>query len=208
MMKRFMCAFALLVLVNAQGASAAVDVVKHAKDIARVESFLSLITTIKADFAQVAPNGETTKGIFYLQRPGKMRWEYKGPSPILLVSNGTTITYYDAELEQVNYVSLDDTLAGFLAKETLKLNTTATELVNFEVSPGAIRATIRQREKPENGTLTIEFTDKPLVMKQLIIADAAGNETRIALSGAVYGQKLDGSLFVFKDPRGVIRRKD
>lgn len=208
MMKRSLCAFALLVLVSAQGASAAVDIAKHAKDITRVESFLSLLTTIKADFSQVAPSGETTKGIFYLQRPGKMRWEYKGPTPILLVSNGKTITYYDAELEQVNYVSLDDTLAGFLAKETLKLNTKATELVNFEVSPGAIRATIRQRDKPENGTLTIEFTDKPLVMKQLIITDAGGNETRISLANAVYGQKLDRSLFIFKDPRGVIRRRN
>ncbi len=212
MIKRFACAklflaYALLVLVTAHSAAAAVDVAKHAKDIARVESFLSLLTTIKADFEQVAPSGETTEGVFYLQRPGKMRWEYNGPTPILLVSNGKTITYYDAELEQVNYVSLDDTLAGFLAKETLKLNTDATELVNFEVSPGAIRATIRQREKPENGTLTIEFSDKPLVMKQLIIADAGGNETRIALSGAEYGKKLDRSLFIFKDPRGVIRRK-
>ena len=207
MMKRLLCACALLVLVSAQSASAAVDVVKHAKDIARVESFLSLLTTIKADFEQVAPSGETASGTFYLQRPGKMRWEYNPPSPILLVSNGKTITYYDAEMDQINYITLDETLAGFLASETLKLNTDATELVGFEVSPGAVRATIRQRENPENGTLTIEFTDKPLVMKQLIITDAGGNETRIALSGAEYGKKLDRSLFIFKDPRGVIRRK-
>ena len=172
-----------------------------------MESFLSLLTTIKADFEQVAPSGETASGTFYLQRPGKMRWEYNPPSPILLVSNGKTITYYDAEMDQINYISLDETLAGFLANESLKLNTDATELVGFEVSPGAVRATIRQRENPENGTLTIEFTDKPLVMKQLIITDAGGNETRIALSGAEYGKKLDRSLFIFKDPRGVIRRK-
>lgn len=207
MKTRFISAVALFVLVSAQSALAAVDMAKYAKDIARVESFLSLITTIKADFTQVAPSGETSEGVFYLQRPGKMRWEYNPPSPILLVSNGKTITYYDAEMEQINYISLDDTLAGFLAKETLKLNTDATELVGFEVSPGAIRATIRQRENPDNGTLTIEFSDKPLLMKQLIIADVGGNETRISLSGAKYGQKLDSSLFIFKDPRGVIRRK-
>lgn len=199
----FACAFLFLATIFAGAASAAVDVVKHAKDIARVESFLSLITTIKADFSQSSPSGEVSTGTFYLQRPGKMRWEYNPPSPILLVSNGKTITYHDAELEQINYVSLDDTLAGFLTKETLKLNTAATELVAFEVGAGSVRATIRQRAQPENGTLTIEFADKPLVMRQLVITDNAGNETKIALQNAEYGKKLDKSLFIFKDPKGA-----
>lgn len=204
-MKRFF--YILMMVLVAQSAAAAVDMAKHARDIVRVESFLSLITTIKADFSQIAANGELSSGVFYLQRPGKMRWEYQKPSSILLVSNGETITYYDPQLEQVNYVSLDDTLAGFLARETLKLNTKATELVAFDVTPGAIRATIRQRQSPENGTLTIEFADKPLVMRQLIITDTAGGETRISLAKAHYGKKLDKSLFIFKDPRGAAPRR-
>ena len=204
-MKRFF--YILMMVLVAQSADAAVDFAKHARDIVRVESFLSLITTIKADFSQIAANGELSSGVFYLQRPGKMRWEYQKPSSILLVSNGETITYYDPQLEQVNYVSLDDTLAGFLARETLKLNTKATELVAFDVTPGAIRATIRQRQSPENGTLTIEFSDKPLVMRQLMITDTAGGETRISLAKAQYGKILDKSLFIFKDPRGAAPRR-
>lgn len=180
---------------------------KYMQDIARVEAYLKQLTTIKAHFEQVAPDGGLAEGKFYLKRPGKMRWEYAPPTPILLVSNGETITYFDAELDQVNFVSLDDTIAGFLTKDELKLNTDATRLKAFEVTPGAIRATIEQRERPENGHLTLEFADAPLTLKQLVITDAAGNETHIALNTPQYGVELDDSLFIFKDPRGVIKHK-
>ncbi|PZP84599.1 MAG: outer membrane lipoprotein carrier protein LolA, partial [Azospirillum brasilense] len=94
----------------------------HNEEIKRVEGYLTGLSTIVADFSQVAANGELSEGKFYLKRPGKMRWEYAPPTPILLVSNGKVITYYDAELDQVNYVPVDDTLAGFLAQDTIVLN--------------------------------------------------------------------------------------
>ncbi len=199
----FLCAL----LCGASSAYAVVDTKKYAAEIARVEAFLSTLTTIEAGFSQVAPSGDLSSGVFYFQRPGKMRWQYTKPQPLLLVSNGEIITYFDPELGQVNYVDINDTLAGFLTKETLKLNTKATELTAFDTKYGTIRATIRQRQAPENGTLTLEFTDKPLVLRQMIISDAAGNRTRVALAGAVYGKKLDKSLFIFKDPRGAAPKR-
>ena len=177
-------------------------------DIARVEKYLSGLTTITADFSQVDANGRLSEGKFYLKRPGKMRWQYSPPTPILLVSDGKVIVYFDAELDQVNYVPMDDTLAGFLAKPVILLNSDSTTLADFEAMPGAVRATVVQKKKPKEGSLTLEFTDAPLQLKQMVIRDATGQETRIQLTGAKFGEKLPDNLFKFEDPRGLNKRRN
>lgn len=176
-------------------------------DIARVESYLSALTTITADFSQVDANGGLSEGKFYLKRPGKMRWQYSPPTPILLVSDGKVIVYYDAELDQVNYVPMDDTLAGFLGKPVIKLDSATTKLTSFVVDGGIIRATIIQKSKPDEGALTLELTDKPLQLRQMRIKDASGQETNIQLQNAEFGRALPDKLFTFEDPRGVTKRR-
>lgn len=196
-----------LVSFSLSSAHAAVDVKKHEANIARLEAYLSQLTTIQADFTQVAPSGELAEGKFFLKRPGKMRWQYAPPTPILLVSNGKTVTFFDSSLDQVNYISLDDTLAGFLAQKDIRLKSKATELVAFEAMAGVLRATIRQRGKPEQGSLMLEFQDRPLALKNMRITDASGNTTSVQLQNASFGVKLPEKLFVFEDPRGVAPRK-
>ena len=136
-----------------------------------------------------------------------MRWQYSPPTPILLVSDGKVIVYYDAELDQVNYVPVDDTLAGFLAQPVIKLDGKTTRLTGFTAEPGYISATVVQKSKPDEGALTLEFSDAPLQLKQMVIRDASGQVTRIQLQNARYGEALDNKLFVFEDPRGITRRR-
>ncbi len=179
----------------------------NADGIKKVETYLSGITSVVADFNQVSADGSTGTGKFFLKRPGKMRWQYNPPTPILLVSNGSTVTYYDASLDQVSYVGIDDTMAGFLAQQTIKLESDSTHLSRFENADGVIRATLVQKKKPTEGSLTLELTDKPIGLKQMTVVDATGNSTTIQLQNAQFGPVLDDKLFVFEDPRGVTPRK-
>lgn len=181
---------------------------KDSESIARVEAYLTGLTTIVADFEQVDAAGGLAGGKFYMKRPGKMRWEYKPPTPILLVSNGKVLTYYDSELDQINYVPVDDTLAGFLAQPKITLESDSTKLTQFSAKEGTIRATIIQKKKSDEGSLTLEFSDSPLQLKQMEVTDATGQRTRIQLQNAQYGKDLPDSLFKFEDPRGMqIRRR-
>jgi len=175
-------------------------------DIARVEAYLSNIQTITADFNQTAADGSLANGKFFLKRPGKMRWQYAPPTPILLVSDGKVVTYYDAELDQVSYIGVDDTLAGFLAQKTITFESQSTHLTHFESANGMIRATIVQKAKPDEGSLTLEFTDHPLQLRQMVILDATGKTTHVQLQNARFDTKLDDALFVFEDPRGIDHR--
>ncbi|MES2984695.1 MAG: outer membrane lipoprotein carrier protein LolA [Pseudomonadota bacterium] len=178
-----------------------------APDVARVEAYLSTISSIVADFTQISADGSVGAGKFYLKRPGKMRWQYAPPTPILLVSDGKVITYYDAGLDQVSYIGIDDTLAGFLAKKDILLNSASTRLTNFEVKDGFIRATVVQKAKPAEGSLTLEFTDKPIQFSKMMAIDATGNATTIQLSNAQFGPVLDNKMFIFEDSRSVHRKR-
>lgn len=180
--------------------------VGDAETIKRVEAYLTDLQSIVADFSQVDANGGLAEGKFYLKKPGKMRWEYKPPTPILLVSNGKVMTYYDSELDQVNYIAFDDTLAGFLAQDVITLNSKSAVLTDFVSEEGVIRATIVQKEKPQEGSLTMEFTDSPLQLKQMVVTDARGQRTNIQLQNARFGENLPDSLFKFEDPRGLGKR--
>jgi chaperone LolA len=181
---------------------------KYAPDIARVEAYLSTISSVVANFSQTAADGSTGAGKFFMKRPGKMRWQYAPPTPILLVSDGKVVTYYDAGLDQVTYIGVDDTLAGFLAQKTIKLTSASTKLTRFSSENGLISATIIQSKKPSEGSLTLEFSDKPLEIKNMIAVDATGNQTRVTLENAQFGPVLDDKLFVFEDPRGVNHRRN
>lgn len=164
------------------------------KAIADVEKHLSGLSTIVADFTQIAPDGSLTSGKFYLQRPGKMRWQYDPPTPILMLANGDFLTFYDYELDQRSDIPLEDTLAGFLARKSIAFGkeVTVTDVVHGN---GSLRLTITQESKPDAGKLTLEFSTGPLQLHNMKVVDVAGQQTSISLANQRYGIPLDDELF-------------
>lgn len=163
----------------------------------RVENYLNSLTTVVTDFTQVAPDGSLSSGKFYLERPGKMRWEYNPPVPIVMVSSGGVMIYFDRELAQTSTIPIDNTPAGILVREHIAFSgDIAVKQMTNEA--GIIRVTLIQPEKPDNGELTLELTDKPLALKNLSFIDATKQETRIGFSNAVMGQPIDSKLFTLR----------
>lgn len=173
---------------------------KYQSTIKRLEKYLTGISTIVSDFTQIAPDSSLTSGKFYMQRPGKMRWQYNPPTPILMVADGSQLVFYDYELEQVSYIPLDSNLVGFLAGETIRFDDKVS-IISVEQEASAIRIALAQREKPSEGQLLLEFSDKPLLLRNMVVTDATGQVTTISLNRATFDTKLDPELFVFKDPR-------
>ena len=72
-------------------AGAPVPLIVAKAQAARVSSYLSSLQTLVGNFVQVGPDGSKTKGDFYIQKPGKMRFEYDDPNPIAIVADGQTL---------------------------------------------------------------------------------------------------------------------
>jgi outer membrane lipoprotein-sorting protein len=173
----------------------------------RVEVYLNDIKTITANFTQVAPDGSLTSGKLFIKRPGKMRWQYDPPTPVLMLSSGNTLTFYDYELDQTTQVPLDDTLAGFIARPNIKFDDDALRVINFREGANSIRFTILQTDKTDQGSLTLELSDNPLKIQNIIVSDAAGQMTTISLQDARYDLALDDQMFDFENPRGRFKSR-
>lgn len=175
--------------------------------VAHVEYYLSNLNTVVADFVQSNPDGSLSSGKFFLKRPKQMRWQYNPPTPVLMVTRGDYLTYYDYELEQVSDIPLDDTLLGILSKKRVSFTRDNIEITQLHEEPGFIRITIQQKGKPEEGSLTLDFASQPMHLRSLHITDATGQYTSISLENMQLGVPLDDSVFDFKDPRIGGRRK-
>lgn len=169
-------------------------------DVERIEQYLNGIHTLSARFQQFSQNGGTAGGKVFVARPGRMRFEYDAPTPILIVADGTFVVYIDNSLKQVTYLPIGSTPAWFLLRDHISL-TDGITITRFERGPGVIRVSVVENKSPENGTLTLTFSDHPLELKQWTIVDQQGKTTTVSLSDPRYGAPLDPQLFTFVDPR-------
>ena len=197
-----LCAF-FIVLIGAEPATANTQ----QETIARVEYYLSNLNTAVADFVQSNADGTLSSGKFFLKRPKQMRWQYNPPTPVLMVTRGNYLTYYDYELEQVSDIPLDNTLLGVLAKKRVSFTRDNIIVSQLQQEPGFIRITLEQKNKPEEGSLTLDFADAPMKLRGLHIVDTTGQRTDIAFENMQLGVPLSENVFEFKDPRVGGRRK-
>lgn len=164
----------------------------------KVQNYVNGLETLQAEFTQVGPEGTVSTGTLYLKRPGKMRWEYDAPTPIIMISNGDTLIHYDKELDQVSYLSLEDSLAQLLTQPDLDFRDEALRVVNVAEGAGRIKLTLLQTNKPEEGALSLVMQTQPLRLKQLFIADANNQVTQITLEKVQTDKALKESLFEFR----------
>jgi chaperone LolA len=193
-----------LLLFSAAGKAALAADAQKQQVIKQVETYLNDMNSMVADFVQIAPDGSLSSGKFFMQRPGKLRWQYEPPTPILMVSNGKSLAYYDYELEQLTWLDVEDTLANFIAQDKIRLTGPVT-VESVEQQPGSLRVTLYQTKKKNLGTLTLAFAD-PMELRNMEITDKHGKTTTVTFTNLRTNSPLDNSLFVFKDPRSSTRR--
>ncbi|MBM3598617.1 MAG: outer membrane lipoprotein carrier protein LolA [Alphaproteobacteria bacterium] len=168
-------------------------------DIARIESYLNSVHTLQASFLQVASTGEVARGRLFLQRPGKLRFEYDPPGKDLLISDGVWLIHYDGVLQQANQLPLDMTPATLLVRQRVKLSGDVT-VTKVERGANVLRVTVVKTGEPKAGAVVLVFSDNPLTLQQWIVVDALGVETRLSLIDPRPGGTLDARLFTLDKP--------
>ncbi|MFO7856986.1 MAG: outer membrane lipoprotein carrier protein LolA [Paracoccaceae bacterium] len=154
---------------------------QDARDLARVSAYLNALDTAVGDFVQIAPNGETSDGRFYIDRPGKIRFEYTPPNPALVVSDGTWVVVYDLRDCSKQTAPLSSTPLELLLRERVNLREDDA-VTGIERRPGQMRVTAVDPDDPQRGSITLIFNENPLELRQWVITDAEGRETTVALS--------------------------
>ena len=121
----------------------------------------------------------------WLQRPGKARFEYDAPNPLLIVSDGVTFVQHDRQLETFDRVPLSATPLNYFLKENINL-AEDTEVIGLQKLPGQWIVTARDGSGQQEGAITLVFDSETLAMHTWIIADDFGGQTRVGLTNLLY----------------------
>src|SRR5665213_928592 len=168
-------------------------------ELQKIAVYLDGIRTATAKFQQATAKGGDATGYLWMSRPGKMRFQYDPPNQLLLFADSFYVYSWDPDLKQMSKVGLKSTPAWFLLRDPISF-TDGVVVTRFEHSGNTIRVTVAQSAEPDAGSLTMVFTENPLVLRQWTVVDQRGGVTSVALSQLQYGMALDPKLFQYQDP--------
>ena len=178
-----------------------------------VQTYMDTVQSLEAQFTQYAPDGGISKGKLSLARPGRVRFDYEGEAPFLVVADGKTLNFIDYEIGQVTRWPVKDTpLRALLGGSTDLASIGANiELAPFD-NPELVALHAVDVDRPELGQITVYFQRQPYVPEKLRllrwdVTDAQGQITSVELADAEVNVELAENLWDFDDPRGLARRR-
>ena len=201
--------YALMFAPVALVATAPTTAQSSSERLARVVAHMKAVGTMSADFTQTDRNGQTLTGKLLLKRPGQVRFEYQKDVPLLIVADGRALTLVDYEVKQVQRWPIRNSpLAALLDP--------GQDLALFgKVVPSStddvISVEVRDAKRPEFGTITMIFVNKPgapggLTLNGWVALDSKNNRTSLRLSNISYNGAIGKNAFTWKDPRPVRRK--
>jgi outer membrane lipoprotein-sorting protein len=162
---------------------------------AKVSSYLSSLQTLVGNFVQVAPDGSKTKGDFYIQKPGKVRFEYDPPSPIDIIADGSSLAVRDRNLATQDIYPLSQTPLRFLLSDRIDL-LTDTNVVNVTADDAYISVTIEEKQALiGTSRLMLMIGAKDGQLKQWTVTDPQGYDTTVAVYNLDSSKRIDPGLF-------------
>jgi outer membrane lipoprotein-sorting protein len=195
--------FGLAALASVAALPAAAQSALSAEDratLAQAQTYLQNLTSAQGTFVETGAGGQRRQGRFWLQRPGRMRFEYTDPAGLLVVSDGNNVKRYDPRLEVFRQVPLSATpLSTFLARNVRLDQGVRIDRVT-RMQSGAFALTVRDGGRPNDGSVVLAFSGAPLRLQEWTITDAQGARTRTQLTTLTQASGLASSLFQLRDP--------
>jgi outer membrane lipoprotein-sorting protein len=162
---------------------------------AKVSAYLSSLQTLVGNFVQVGPDGSKTKGDFYIQKPGKVRFEYDAPSPIDIVADGSAVAVRDRKLATQDIYPLSQTPLRYLLSDRIDL-LKDTNVVSVMADNLFVSITIEEKQALiGTSRLMLMIGAKDGQLKQWTVTDPQGYDTTVAVYNLDANKKVDPSLF-------------
>ncbi len=155
------------------------------------------------NFVQVGPDGSRTEGNFYIQKPGKVRFDYNPPSPIDIVADGSSVVVRDRKLATQDLYPLSQTPLRYLLADHINL-LRDTDVVSVSSDDTFVTVVIEEKvTMVGTSRLMMMFDAKDLTLKQWTVTDPQGYDTTVAVYNLDDGKKPDPNLFVINYQRNT-----
>ncbi len=167
----------------------------------RISLYLSSVQTIVGNFVQIGPDGGRTEGTFYIQKPGRVRFEYNPPSPIDVIADGSSVVVRNRQLATQDLYPLSQTPLRYLLAEHIDL-LRDTDVVSVSADDTFVTVVIEEKQViAGTNRLMIMFDAKDLTLKQWTVTDPQGLDTTVAVYNLDSTKKPDPNLFVINYAR-------
>lgn len=175
--------------------------------LSRVNAYFNTLSNVTANFEQTGPDGSRAVGKLYLSRPGKIRFQYAPPSPLEIVSDGSSVSVKNRKLATQELWPLSQTPLRFLLQDNIDLLKNGNVLGVYQ-EPEMVSVVLEEKNAiGGKAQIQLLFSGKNYELKQWTVTDAQGQETSVALTEIQQVAKLDDNLFKVVQQRWPQQRR-
>lgn len=145
----------------------------------KIADHFSSVKTMTGEFVQFGPTGQQTGGKFFIERPGKLRFNYEAPSPVRVISDGKSVVIGNRKLRTWDIYPLSKTPLRLLLADHIDLDGKLIKSVSVE--PDLTTIVLGDRTIFGRSTITMMFDSKSYELRQWTITDAQGKDTTVMI---------------------------
>lgn len=159
----------------------------------KIADHFSAVRTMTGEFVQFGPKGEQTGGKFYIQRPGRIRFNYDGASKFRVIADGKSVVINNQKLKTWDLYPLSKTPLKLLLDDQIDLSGKKVKSVKEEADLTTVE--LADKSVFGNARIAMMFDPKSYELRQWTITDAQGKDTTVMIFNVKQGVDIDASLF-------------
>ena len=166
----------------------------QAQTLKKINDYFNSVRTMQGRFVQFGPNGEQSEGVFFIARPGKLRFHYSPPVKMDVICDGNQVAIRDSKMMTQDLYPLKKTPLRYLLADRIDL--TSTDIVQRLVEePDLVSLILAEDPASGDGALKLIFDRQDLGLRQWVITDAQGLDTSVAIYDVEVGRPADPQNF-------------
>ena len=187
-LQRYLAVFILSMLIGYSPAVSA-DAVQQA------ENWFANVTTMRADFTQIASDGSVAEGKIVMRRPSRLKITYDGVPALNLITTPVWLHVDQPDERRVTSYPISETPLSLILTDPVSLRPAGYETIVTARAGGITQIAINKDNGEGAGRLTLEFTDRPFQLRRWIVEDVAGVKTSVTLQNMAYGLPVENAEF-------------
>ncbi|GGA91697.1 outer-membrane lipoprotein carrier protein [Brucella endophytica] len=170
----------------------------------QIANHFSAVRTMTGEFVQFGPRGEQSGGTFYIERPGKIRFNYNN-SPIRVISDGESVVVNNRKLDTWDLYPLSKTPLKLLLNDRIDLG--GGRLRQVKQEPDMTTIVLGDKSVFGDSKITMMFDPKTYALKQWTITDAQNLDTTVMIFNVREGVRFAPDMFKIDYQRIAMKRK-
>jgi len=169
--------------------------IASADAIDKAEGWFAKLTTMRADFTQIASDGSAAEGRIVMRRPSRLKITYNGSPPLNLITTPVWLHVDQPDERQVASYPISETPLSLILSDPVSLRPDGYETIVTERTGGVTQIAVSKDNGEGAGRLTLEFTDRPFQLRRWVVEDVAGVKTSVTLQNLVFGLPVANEEF-------------